>query len=200
LKINYKNKNNIVYTYYEEINMNRGWMLDYWKKSWQKNGWETVILNENNAKKHPKYKQVLNKINTMPTVNTREYENACYLRWVAMACIGGLMTDIDVININYKPTFFEYYELECYEYGRVPCMVSGSKKEYERVIQWILDWRGDTHHISDMYLFIKNRPLLRNIICEQYNGNNSSPTIHCSYGSCGNNREGIIRGLCENKI
>jgi hypothetical protein len=137
----------------------------------------------------------------MPTVNDRRYENACYLRWVAMAYIGGLMTDMDVINISYKPPCNYIKKILVYNKNYIPCMVSGSKESYEEVIDWMLEWNSSPvyrmhglFHVSDMYLFSFHKPLIGYPLCEEYN-NYTSSIIHCSCEASGKDRKKIIESL-----
>lgn len=95
-----------VFTYFEEIPQRKSSeekeQLEVWKRTWQAKGFKTVVLNESVARKHPKYAEVKQKIEQLPTVNDKRYEAACYLRWLALGVVGGgLMTDYDVVNVNF---------------------------------------------------------------------------------------------------
>ena len=63
-------------------------MVEIWRESWSKQGWETKILTEEDAKMHPQYQKIKDTLLKLPTVNTIEYELSCYLRWVAAIAAG----------------------------------------------------------------------------------------------------------------
>ena len=84
-------------------------LIQLWEDSWSKQGWEPVVLDQSDAEQHPGFDDYHSAIMRLPTVNNREYENACYLRHMAMACQdGGLLTDYDVINRNFAPSDLEH--------------------------------------------------------------------------------------------
>ena len=64
-------------------------MIDYWSKSWQKNGWETFVLTEEDIEKDDDYFALkfdrFEKSNLCKyTIDWDcEYSRACYLRWLA---------------------------------------------------------------------------------------------------------------------
>jgi hypothetical protein len=56
--LNNKNKTTPmkVYTYYEDINFkHQNRLLDLWKNSWEKHGFEAIVLTRGNAENHPFY-------------------------------------------------------------------------------------------------------------------------------------------------
>jgi hypothetical protein len=58
-------------------------MLDIWKESWEKQGWNTKILTEKDAEMHPHYNETTAALSNLPSVYSRGFARACYLRWVA---------------------------------------------------------------------------------------------------------------------
>ena len=75
-------------------------------------------------------------------------------------------------------------------------------EEYEKVLEWILEWNGDPidkinnkPHVSDMYLFMYHKPLSKEPYCDEYNRKNTSSVIHCASSACGDNRKKIIESL-----
>jgi hypothetical protein len=80
-------------------------LIDIWKRSWIKRGWEPVVLTEDDAKTHPKFSYYKEKIWALPTEYGHDYEGACFMRWLAVAQAGGgMMTDYDVINYEFLPS------------------------------------------------------------------------------------------------
>ena len=72
----------------ESIDLENVEMLEVWKDSWQTQGWNTKVLNEDDAKLHPRYKQLKEAIPKLPTVFPEKLSSACYLRWAAAAASG----------------------------------------------------------------------------------------------------------------
>lgn len=68
-----------------------------WRERWEAAGWEPYVLTEWHARKHPMFAEFDAVISALPTVNPQPYERACYLRWLALAQVGGgFMADLDV--------------------------------------------------------------------------------------------------------
>lgn len=91
--------------------------LDIWKKSWQNNGWNPVVLGEDYAKQNPLYSQIdINNpdANFYKTDNRNwKYHRSCYLRLLAYCRyvkINGptLYADYDVINYSFTPDILNY--------------------------------------------------------------------------------------------
>lgn len=98
-----------VYTYYMQVpglwsNESQLALIDLWKRSWSKHGWNPVVLTEEDAKKHPRYAEFKKRFWEMPTPYGHDYEGGCFLRWAAMAAVGGgMLVDYDVINYGFAP-------------------------------------------------------------------------------------------------
>ena len=69
-------------------------LLHAWEEAWQANGWETKILTEKDARKHPEFEIMKDKL---LKVGVSEYNQRCFWRWLAMAVDddpnGGWMSD-----------------------------------------------------------------------------------------------------------
>lgn len=79
-----------------------------WKASWMRAGWDVVVLTERNARCHPAWAWFHAKIKDLPTVNPVAYENACFLRWLALATEMrpgevAVFGDYDVLNLGFRP-------------------------------------------------------------------------------------------------
>ncbi|KAJ8036884.1 hypothetical protein HOLleu_17541 [Holothuria leucospilota] len=141
--------------------------LSLWRNVWSSAGWRPQILTEEDAKRHPSYEELRQKFWELPTINTKEYELACFMRYVAMAAVGGgWMSDYDVIPYRLTACIeplndgaFTIYD------NRVPSLVSGSSREFTRVANLManIDWKSqpklfsvnDKPHVSDMYCQVK---------------------------------------------
>jgi len=156
-----------VYTFYEPINDfgNKNQyddLIKIWKKSWQYYGWNPIILNLNDAKKHPDYNFLYQKCKEFPTVNHKTYELYCFLRWLAIAQYGGWVADIDIINYGFTPVDFGEMVVTT-RYDKSLCGTSFymSKNKYIELIEEFKNYQiseKDMHminnqkiyHISDM--------------------------------------------------
>ena len=102
-----------IYTYYEEIPPGKSRhtpesqkaLLEVWRRSWSRHGWEPVVLNRENAKQHPGYKFFEHKFLRLPTKYGHDHQITSFMRWVAMGAIrgGGLLVDFDVMNYGFLP-------------------------------------------------------------------------------------------------
>jgi hypothetical protein len=93
-----------VYTFYWPGGRNAPPLLDMWRRSWQKHGWAPTVLTEADYKDHPMLPAMRKRIATLPTVNGRDYEDRCYLRWLAFdTAAPGVFTDFDVMNYGMTP-------------------------------------------------------------------------------------------------
>ncbi len=138
-------------------------VLSLWKNSWRKNGWLPIVLTREDAKKHNLYEKILTKVIEFPTVNPKQYEIACFMRWVAIAAIGGgFMSDYDVINYHFLPIDIPS-EVTVY-HSLNPGLVGGNGAAFDdTLLSLILNnvtsanfkLVSDKLHYSDMYLFLQ---------------------------------------------
>jgi hypothetical protein len=111
-------------------------LIEICAKSWEKNGWGFIVLNYDKAKEHPFYQTYSGLVKTFPSVNPPSYDYHCYMRWLAMAQVGGgLMIDYDVINIDFTniPSM-DQTKLSVLQHN-VPCVVHGSSAQYLKVCE-----------------------------------------------------------------
>jgi hypothetical protein len=74
-------------------------LLCLWREHWSQRGCDPFVLNEWQASKHVFYGEFLDRISKLPTVNSPHYERFCFVRWLALAQVGGgMMTDFDVFS------------------------------------------------------------------------------------------------------
>ena len=157
-----------VYTYFQSLSSKTDAKkkemdatLEIWKNAWSSFGWTARIISEDDAKKHPSYHQLRERYATYPTRGNPEYEIACFLRYLAMAAVGGgWMTDFDVLPINLPACTEPCHNGSFTIYERhVPAIVSGNESEYTRVATLMgnIDWESITSlnveggpHVSDM--------------------------------------------------
>lgn len=100
-------EDNLVCCYWDNLESmpDGGALMAAWKKSWEDNGWNAVVLTKDDARRHPKFEEIDFHVRTLPTVNPKDYEASCYIRWLAAELSGGrLFVDMDVINHGFKPS------------------------------------------------------------------------------------------------
>lgn len=90
-----------IYTYYADCpthdQVAELRLISLWRRVWTEAGWEPFVLSEWHARKSPFFDEYLAAVMRLPSVNSREYETACYMRWMALATVGGgYMADYDV--------------------------------------------------------------------------------------------------------
>lgn len=74
-------------------------LLDAWSSAWAAKGWIPRVLTLDDARRHPHYVQY-HGAEVMEHGRDR-YSKLCYLRWLAMAEVGGgLMTDYDTVPLD----------------------------------------------------------------------------------------------------
>lgn len=99
-----------IYTYYQEINhAEQNELIDLWKMSWSRQGYQPIVLKLKDAKKHP-YFDTLNleirKIFKQITgKEISDYGMSCWFRWLAYATQADekfYVSDYDAINANFE--------------------------------------------------------------------------------------------------
>lgn len=121
-------------------------MLQHWERYWRKVGWEPKILTMDDARRHPQFERFDEALD-LDKINFGIYDKLCMLRWLAIAAVGGgFLADYDVFpirNVNYDGIKLPYNgKLTVYEQalnGGIPCLISGTYQEYDRVSELILE-------------------------------------------------------------
>lgn len=110
-----------IYAYYESLQampQNEEFACaNVWKATWEKQGWECVMLNKTHARNSPQYQKLMTKLVRLSPMLPPEISNffpkivARYARWCALfAANGGWMSDYDVANIAFTPNLAEEQE------------------------------------------------------------------------------------------
>lgn len=141
-----------VYTYYVPVpglwsDESQRALIELWKRSWAKHGWNPVVFCEADAARHPRYEEFKQKFWSLPTEYGHDYEGACFLRWVAMAVWGGgLMVDYDVINYGFAPQLPDPDRMTIISDSSVPLFMGahlGPGHLFEAVCQKFFEWVPD---------------------------------------------------------
>lgn len=165
-----------VYAYYDPISARyfspHTELIKIWKNSWRQRGWEPVVLNKSIAQQHPLFGYYDQVFRSYPTTNHKEYELACYYRWIAMAVVGGgFLSDYDVMNIDFPSHPHAYKDeykkpLTVYQ-GFVPALVAGTKEEYEKVVQEMATYKPKDNYIVKDKPHLSDMLILRNLVQEK---------------------------------
>ena len=80
-------------------------LVKLWRESWTRNGFDCQVLTEADARRHPDFDRLDAYVAKLPTVCGRQYERACWLRWLAFELSSpAVFCDYDVINFGWKPS------------------------------------------------------------------------------------------------
>ena len=196
---------NTVYTYYGHVNEDHEKsstpMLEHWRRSWSAQGWNPVVLNIHHAQSHPLYDSYMQRIAEIPTVNPKAYEQACYLRWLAVAQAGGgFMSDYDVVNYSWPARAQEapmlIYEVHPDDECITPSVVGGTQAGFQNVclamctapLADLGQQINGQHHVSDMLIlqhYAATGLYAATRTVRQYgeDGWMHAPLVHYSHGS-----------------
>lgn len=130
-----------VYTYYEDIEFGgQNELIDLWKTSWQRNGFDAIVLNKVDVESHPYYTTFVERLNEMSNMvlnrDITKYDLSCYCRWLAYAGQKEelfFVSDYDVINTGLtvdklpQPVDGEIHFMD----DVCPCFASGKPSMFE---------------------------------------------------------------------
>ncbi len=171
-------------------------LLAVWEREWKAAGFEPVILTEDDARKHPRFEEWSKALLAKPTVNPPGFEAASWLRWIAMAHLGGgLMTDYDVVPNGFTPeravealgsVAQPFPILLC---KKVPCAVVGVAAAYENALNAFVKCKPIIEqgkpHLSDMHAAIQLDFQTIDLCAEYFaSGWKTAPLIHFPHRRC----------------
>jgi hypothetical protein len=157
-----------IYTYYEKINNHHDkYQLEnikLWKLSWEKRGFDTIILDHRNfftSDFAHSFIYDISSIHKLITGNEiSHYGLSCYNRWLAYSTISSdedfYVSDYDVINKN-----FNYQKIQCHNERPAfldyccPCLAYGKPS-------YFLNFCNDIIKISKQYLDTIKQEFLNN--------------------------------------
>jgi len=128
-----------IYTYYQDIDFSaQQELIDVWKISWSRQGYEPIVLNLHDAKKHP-YFETLNSemrriFREIANKEIVEYGMSCWFRWLAYATQTEekfYVSDYDAINVNF-PITEPNDKLHLMD-DACPFLASGTPKQFENL-------------------------------------------------------------------
>lgn len=192
-----------VYTYFNPVpempHEQEHALIVLWQRSWRDSGFEPVVLTHLHAEAHPLFPEIDKLVRSFPTQNPKEYEVACWHRWLAFATVGGgLMTDYDVIARGFDPEFLVLPDnVTVLDRGGVPCAVHATAEGAQEIVSAIA--RGphphNGKHYSDMYWFQwKNFPKAGHLTAPFGAADwKTAPAVHFSHGDVARERPGKDR-------
>lgn len=158
---NLSDRRPVMYTFFEQRQNENGKLvkqeandsrelLAVWTKLWNKAGFETRILTLKDAMKHPDYERYSQEIVMKSprmfygALYKYSYNYMCFMRWLAMAAHGqgGWMSDYDTIPLGITVTtgnFFPNFGVFTSYDGHVPCLLSGTADEWNRMSKIVLE-------------------------------------------------------------
>lgn len=131
-----------IYTYYNQFHDGnidiglQGQLIDLWKISWSRKGYEPIVLGPEDARKHVYYNKFNNNIQKvyrkLMGSHPTEYGMSCWYRWLAYATQADekfYVSDYDAINVNFPITEpndkLHFMDASC------PFFASGTPKQFE---------------------------------------------------------------------
>jgi len=159
-----------IYTYYQNINHPyQNELIDLWKISWSRQGYEPIVLNLQDAKRHP-YFDTLNSemrrvCKEITNKGTTDYGMSCWFRWLAYATQADekfYVSDYDAINLNFPITEpndkLHLMDFDC------PFFASGTPKQFENLCKAFVEvsnqridiLKSQANHYHDQEFFQYN--------------------------------------------
>jgi hypothetical protein len=159
-----------IYTYYQDIDFSsQQELIDLWKISWSRQGYEPIVLNLEDAKKHP-YFETLNRemrriFNEITGKQISDYGMSCWLRWLAYSTQVEekfYVSDYDAINVNFSITEpndkLNLMDSDC------PFLASGTPVQFENLCKAFIEVSNEridilkqqANHYHDQEFFIYN--------------------------------------------
>lgn len=161
-----------IFTYYQPISdlidptiLKR---IEIWGYAYYAHGFRPIIINRQSAQTRVNFTEFLNKFSQFPTVNPREYELSCYIRWLALAEQGGgLLMDYDILPMSSSQSI-QMRELKECKWNKLttykslnPMITHGDVSAIEKWIEYMLNFNlsnaikiNGKSHISDMIMAI----------------------------------------------
>jgi hypothetical protein len=159
-----------IYTYYQDINhSSQQELIDLWKISWSRQGYDPIVLNSEDAKKHFYYETLNSEMRRIFKEITNQeigkYGMSCWFRWLAYATQKEekfYVSDYDAINVNFPLTEpsnkLHLMDADC------PFLASGTPKQFENLCKAFVAVSNErieilkqqAHHYHDQEFFQYN--------------------------------------------
>jgi hypothetical protein len=134
-------------------------LVKAWEEAWQSWGWDTKVLTEEDARRHPRFEEFEEKISQ---IDVDEYNHRCFWRWLAMAndddVMGGWMSDYDAFPLLLTGEVgYELMSMDGFKSWsvHVPTLIHADKRSWERMVDYMIKVISpdlDVEIITDMYV------------------------------------------------
>ncbi|KAL3777414.1 hypothetical protein ACHAWO_004769 [Cyclotella atomus] len=134
-------------------------LVTAWRRAWELYGWDTRILTENDAKKHPRFEELSQKL---VESDVNGYNQRCFWRWLAMSLDnnpnGGWMSDYDFFPLRLTSAIgkelgaakgFKSWSVH------VPTLIHADQASWNKITNMMVDTIDkdlDVDYMSDMYM------------------------------------------------
>lgn len=166
-----------IYTYYQDINFQeQNELINLWKISWSRQGFQPIVLNLADAKKHPYFETLDAEMRRIYKVivgkDITDYGMSCWFRWLAYATQEEeffYVSDYDAINVSFSPAELSD-KLNLLD-GVCPFFASGKPTQFENLCKAfvevsnerieILKQQANHYHDQEFVLynlFVENNP------------------------------------------
>lgn len=176
-----------------------------WQKSWRESEFLPVMLTHQHADAHPRAEEFLRVVSNFPSINPPGYDLSCWMRWLALAQVGGgLMTDYDVIARAFSPEFLALpNDVTVLDRGGVPCAVYATAEGAQEIVNGIIrgPHKHDGKHYSDMLHFQARGYHKAPTLTAPFGASDwqDAPAVHFSHSDCARERPGQKRSLIIRK-
>ena len=159
-----------IYTYYQNLNdPNQDELIDLWKISWSRQGYEPIVLNLEDAKKHSFFETLNSEMRRIfKEITNKEigdYGMSCWFRWMAYATQADekfYVSDYDAINASF-PITEPIDKLNLLDFP-APFFASGTPIQFENLCKSFVEISKDrieilkekTNHYHDQEFFLFN--------------------------------------------
>ena len=117
-------------------------LVKAWEDAWQSWGWETRVLTEEDARKHPRFDEMERALSQS---DVNEYNHRCFWRWLAMANddnpMSGWMSDYDAFPLLLTGEVgHELMSMDGFKSWsvHVPTLIHADKLSWERMIDYMI--------------------------------------------------------------
>lgn len=134
-----------IYTYYQDIkHREQNELIDLWKISWSRQGYEPIVLNLEDAKKHSYFENLNVEMRRLSEEiagkHITDYGMSCWFRWLAYATQTEdtfYVSDYDAVNINFPVT--EPSDMLHLMDSACPFLASGTPIQFENLCKTFVE-------------------------------------------------------------
>ena len=117
-------------------------LVKAWEEAWQSWGWDTRVLTEEDARRHPRFEEMERKLSSS---DVNEYNHRCFWRWLAMANdddpMGGWMSDYDAFPLLLTGEVgWELMSMSGFKSWsvHVPTLIHADRMSWENIVDYMI--------------------------------------------------------------